>query len=108
MINNRDYNKDRKWILVRWLGQKDDFCCTNRSFHIWEVEEVRLPVCKVCKSELYLAQPPFVILMHPDTGTCSRWEHGYKELYENQMYYIMGPVQMSDLEPYAYKWRFIR
>jgi hypothetical protein len=76
-------------------------------WHKSQVKRIRRGVCKICGSELYRPLG-MQILMHPKTGECPRWEHGqeYDVMGDGRKHYMMGPIQMSDLEPYAYKWSF--
>lgn len=71
------------------------------------IRSIRRGICKICGSKLYRPLG-MQILMHPKTGECPRWEHGqeYEVMGDDRMHYIMGMLQMDDLEPYAYKWRF--
>jgi hypothetical protein len=106
MIKRAARNKDRSPIVVLWRGEKQ-FDITDIVFykHRNQFTEVRLAVCKTCKCELFWKKP-WQVLFHPKNDMCPKWEHGEMECFGSDLYYIMGPVQMSDLEPYAYKWRF--
>ncbi len=106
MIKKRLCNKDRRAIVVVWRGEKEfDILDTVFDRRRNQFADVRLAVCKTCKSELFWKKP-WQVLFHPKNGMCSKWEHGEMECFGDGLYYIMGRVQMSDLEPYAYKWRF--
>lgn len=109
-MKSKIYNKSGQNLAIVWARgyRSPGVEIVGFPFKKHQVQDVRCLICNRCGSELLRFSQNIV---HPATeNICTRWELSswLVPLCGDEPMYLMGGVKMEDLEPYAYRWRFVK